>query len=58
MAILAPELPTTIACIIAELIWKNAQYFTKAQRSGLLPSSVTITSPTSFYNFKNKLLEF
>ena len=30
---IAPEQPTIIACIIAEL--KNSQFFTKVQRSGI-----------------------
>ena len=42
-----PEQPIIIACIIAELIWKNSQFFTKFQRSGI----PFLTSLSSFPNF-------
>ena len=54
---IAPKQPTIIACIITKLLWKNSQFFTKVQRSGiafLLQPLLCQVFPT----FKKELLEF
>jgi len=53
---IAPEKPIIIACIITELIRKITILYQGPKIWKSLP--VTVTSLSSFPNFKKKLLEF
>jgi len=54
---IAPEQPIIIACIIAGLIWKNSQFFTKVRIAGI-PSLLQSLLCQVFPILRKKPLEF